>query len=107
MTTTGPLPSPHPIFGKKPGWWTRRFGMPWEKYWPTYEDVRAFQYHMERLKAEKAERRASTDRRRPLLPFDPTLSTSDPRMQVWGVKNHLESEQRRAAEPGPWWKEQV
>jgi hypothetical protein len=88
-----PVPSPHPVFGKRPGWWTRLMQPDFESYWPSYEDVRNFQRHMDLLKTDKS----------PLL-FDPTLSTSDPRMQVWAVRNHIESEKRRVRQAAPWWK---
>lgn len=91
-----PLPSPHPVFGRKPGRWTRMFQGADDAYWPTEEDVQLFQQHMELVREGKTL-------------FDPLLSVwleAPPiewqrRQHVLSVVRYYERE-RRSGQPD-WW----
>lgn len=90
-----PLPSPHPVFGKKPGLWTRLFGDERDNFWPTEGDVKLFTDHM-RGCLHNGEI-ICYDRVEWLGPVDPSWAR---RQEVLAVKRLHEAQQTDQRE---WW----
>jgi hypothetical protein len=104
-----PLPSPHPVFGKKPGWWARTFGSDEEKYWPTYGDFELFKRHMTRLRAGDYGVNAEGKR---LLPCDPRIigfsfDTNEQSRHRQMVEIVVDEYRKRAAiSKREWWEDE-